>query len=92
MNNLFYICLFNNMRLFLFEGSRTCIGKNVAEMELFLFTTTLIQRCRLQHATPYEPLDMEGVQSGITLLPKPYKVRIRDRSCSVGVERQISIY
>ncbi|XP_052057805.1 cytochrome P450 2B5-like [Mytilus californianus] len=73
-------------------GSRTCIGKNVAEMELFLFTTTLIQRCRLQHATPYEPLDMEGVQSGITLLPKPYKVRIRDRSCSLGVERQISIY
>lgn len=60
-------------------GPRKCIGKPLAEMEMFLFITRFLQRFEFSSPDPFS-LDTEGVQPGITVLPKPYKVLFKERA------------
>ena len=59
-------------------GRRQCLGETLARAELFLFFTALVQ-----HYTflPEHPGVYPGEQAdfGITLLPKPFKVTLRNR-------------
>uniref|UniRef100_A0A0N4ZM43 Cytochrome P450 n=1 Tax=Parastrongyloides trichosuri TaxID=131310 RepID=A0A0N4ZM43_PARTI len=53
-------------------GKRICAGKSLAEAELFLILTHLLQRYRF---IPNGPIDME-IQFGNLLTPKPYTCKI----------------
>ncbi|XP_055995224.1 cytochrome P450 2U1-like [Ostrea edulis] len=55
-------------------GKRVCLGKQLAETEMFLFFATLLQRFRFENAQPEVPLDMDGISPGVTYSPSPYKV------------------
>ncbi|XP_048833576.1 cytochrome P450 2J2-like isoform X4 [Brienomyrus brachyistius] len=52
-------------------GLRACLGEQLAQMELFLFFTSLLQRFTFS-PPPGEVVDIEGVL-GFTYFPKPYK-------------------
>ena len=60
-------------------GKRQCLGETLAKTELYLFFTGLVQQYR------FLP-ENEGVYPteestfGITLLPKPFRVRLLDRT------------
>jgi len=64
----------NSFILFL-KGSRACMGKHLARMELFIFLGTLIQRFEMSAPEGKAPLPTERVQTGITCQPKPFSVR-----------------
>ena len=59
---------------FLFLGGRSCLGKHLARMELFLFLGNLLQRFKFKSPDGEAPPDPTIVQSGITGQPKPYSV------------------
>ncbi|XP_062590992.1 cytochrome P450 2B4-like [Saccostrea cucullata] len=59
-------------------GKRVCLGKQLAETELFLFFSILIQRFRFEEAKPGVLLDMEGISPGVTYMPCPYEVRLQE--------------
>ena len=60
-------------------GKRSCLGETLAKTELYLFFTGLVQHYK------FLP-ENEGVYPteestfGITLLPKPFRVRLLDRT------------
>ncbi|ROK28241.1 Cytochrome P450 2K1 [Anabarilius grahami] len=62
-------------------GRRVCLGESLANMELFLFFTSLLQSYRF--TTPPgvsgDDLDLKGVV-GITLNPSPHKLSQRDEN------------
>ncbi|XP_072405380.1 cytochrome P450 2F2-like [Chiloscyllium punctatum] len=56
------------------SGNRMCIGKTVAQMQLFLFLTTLLQNFTLR--SPVEPhtIDISPLSSGFSTLHRPYQL------------------
>ncbi|XP_067833411.1 cytochrome P450 2J1-like isoform X2 [Heptranchias perlo] len=59
-------------------GHRMCIGVNLAQMELFLFFTVLMQCFHIETPEGDCPLDLSGVY-GSTLAPSPYRICARLR-------------
>uniref|UniRef100_A0A0K0FGA3 Cytochrome P450 18a1 (inferred by orthology to a D. melanogaster protein) n=1 Tax=Strongyloides venezuelensis TaxID=75913 RepID=A0A0K0FGA3_STRVS len=58
------------------KGKRICAGKSLAESEIFLIFTSLVQRYKFTH--PNGPVDLSFDFSGI-LQPKPFTCRIENR-------------
>ncbi|KAG9282741.1 cytochrome P450 2J2-like [Astyanax mexicanus] len=58
-------------------GRRSCLGEQLARMELFLFFATLLQRFRLSPG-PGEKMSLEG-QLGFTYAPTPYMMCVTPR-------------
>lgn len=56
------------------HGARVCPGDSLARTELFLMLSNALQRFTFSVADPDEELDLDGVL-GVTLSPKPYKLR-----------------
>ncbi|XP_041067934.1 cytochrome P450 2J1-like isoform X1 [Carcharodon carcharias] len=59
-------------------GHRMCIGVRLAEMEIFLFFTALMQYFHIEAAGRDYPLDLHGVY-GATLAPKAYRICVHRR-------------
>ncbi|KAK3095593.1 hypothetical protein FSP39_016474 [Pinctada imbricata] len=59
-------------------GRRRCIGEKLARSNLFVFLTTILQRCKITKPQD-EDYDFEGK---LTLLyvPKPFKIKVVERS------------
>ncbi|KAL3874626.1 hypothetical protein ACJMK2_037612 [Sinanodonta woodiana] len=55
-------------------GPRSCIGKHLANMELFLFLGNLLQRFTFKIPPGCQTPSVERVHSGITCQPHPYQV------------------
>ncbi|KAL8570718.1 hypothetical protein ACOMHN_039153 [Nucella lapillus] len=55
-------------------GRRVCLGKSIAQMELFLYLATLIQHFRFLPPEEGQLPSLEGVY-GLTQSPQPYKIR-----------------
>ncbi|KAK3593221.1 hypothetical protein CHS0354_002754 [Potamilus streckersoni] len=56
-------------------GRRICIGQKVAQMELFIFLTSMIQKFQFLPEDPCHLPDLEG-NLGMTYSPRDFKVRI----------------
>ncbi|XP_078503729.1 cytochrome P450 2K1-like isoform X2 [Lissotriton helveticus] len=54
-------------------GRRICIGQSLARMELFLFFTSLLQRCTLELPPGVTHIDLSP-SVGFTTPPKPYEI------------------
>ncbi|XP_072046254.1 cytochrome P450 2U1-like [Amphiura filiformis] len=59
-------------------GRRICLGKQLAEMELFLFVTNLLQRFSFSFPPDQLNPDTEGIL-GLGHFPRPYKVCLKQR-------------
>lgn len=60
-------------------GPRACPGKQLGEMEMFIFTVSLLQEFEFKSVIPPDDLDIEGLQTGVTLVPASYKVKVNSR-------------
>ncbi|XP_061186486.1 cytochrome P450 1A1-like [Saccostrea echinata] len=58
-------------------GRRVCIGKLIAQAEVFYLVTTLLQNCKL-YKPEHEKYDFEGEQ-GASYSPKGYKICVEAR-------------
>uniref|UniRef100_A0A0K0EZ42 Cytochrome P450 18a1 (inferred by orthology to a D. melanogaster protein) n=1 Tax=Strongyloides venezuelensis TaxID=75913 RepID=A0A0K0EZ42_STRVS len=58
------------------KGKRVCAGKSLADAELFLFFTALLQRYKFTH--PNGPVDLSCDFAGV-LLPRPFTCKIEKR-------------
>ncbi|XP_062974530.1 cytochrome P450 1B1-like [Elgaria multicarinata webbii] len=58
-------------------GKRRCIGDQLAKLQLFLFTATLLHQCDLE-ANPAEALTMD-CEHGLVLKPRPFTVAVARR-------------
>ncbi|KAK3086611.1 hypothetical protein FSP39_021039 [Pinctada imbricata] len=58
-------------------GRRKCPGEQLAKMELFIFFTTLLQRCRFDVIPGKEPV--VDSKYGLTLKPKDFEVSVSRR-------------
>ncbi|XP_061172755.1 cytochrome P450 2B4-like [Saccostrea echinata] len=58
-------------------GPRACPGKQLGEMEMFIFAVSLMQQFEFSSVIPPEDLSTEGLQTGVTLVPSQYSVRIK---------------
>ncbi|XP_062607295.1 cytochrome P450 1A1-like [Saccostrea cucullata] len=58
-------------------GRRVCIGKMIAQAELFYLVTTLLQNCKI-YKPKNEKYDLEGEQ-GSSYSPKGYKICVEAR-------------
>lgn len=59
-------------------GRRICIGKKLAEIELFLIFSNLFKRYNVRFAFPGQALDKVGI-FGLTYSPKPFQVVLEKR-------------
>ncbi len=60
-------------------GKRRCLGETLAKAELFLFFASIVQQFHLQPEISGK-LPTEDCITGITVLPKPFKVICKPRS------------
>ncbi|XP_053344701.1 cytochrome P450 2J2-like [Clarias gariepinus] len=58
-------------------GRRSCLGEQLARMELFLFFTSLLQ-CFTISQCPEDKISLEG-QLGFTYAPRPYRMCVTPR-------------
>ncbi|XP_013390373.1 cytochrome P450 2G1-like [Lingula anatina] len=56
-------------------GPRTCLGKTLAELEAFIFFTTMLQQFSFQPAEGQDIPSPDRGQLGITYTPFPFKIR-----------------
>lgn len=59
-------------------GKHRCMGETLAKANLFLFTTTMLQRFNFSVVTGHPP-DMR-VTDGVTTAPVHYKIQVMARS------------
>ena len=64
-------------------GRRSCLGKPVAKMELFLFLTAMIKQLDFVLPEGESKPDLVGI-TGLNHAPKPFKVRAIDRISKKG--------
>jgi len=60
-------------------GKRQCLGETLAKTELFLFFTGLVARFNIEPEIEGE-LPSEDYNNGITILPKPFHLRLHSRT------------
>ncbi|GFO20396.1 cytochrome p450 2u1 [Plakobranchus ocellatus] len=63
-------------------GKRICMGEALANMELFLYSTSLVQRFKLQPCEPGQVPSLD-YREGLTCPPKPFKIRFVERESTV---------
>ena len=51
-----------------------CLGKQLAESEVLLFFTSLLQRFHLIEENQSEPLCLDGINVGAIQNPQPFKM------------------
>ena len=69
----------NSPAFFLFGiGKRKCLGEKFSRREMFLFTTLLVQQCRLLKPAGVSHINLEP-QSGIVLRPQPFDIVVEQR-------------
>ncbi|KAG3264454.1 cytochrome P450 2C9-like, transcript variant X2 [Ictidomys tridecemlineatus] len=56
------------------SGKRKCMGESLANMELFLFLTTILQHFHLKSLVNPKDLDVTPVANGIQYLPPSYQL------------------
>lgn len=79
-NTLYYIGCFYLLALFFSHtGPRACPGKQLGETEMFIFTVSLLQEFEFKSVIPPDDLDIEGLQTGVTLVPASYTVKVNSR-------------
>jgi len=59
-------------------GKRQCLGETLAKAELFLFFTGILQQFEIKPEIDGE-LPSEDYDNGVTVLPKPFKLRLQGR-------------
>ena len=64
---------------FCFKGPRICLGRQLAETELLMFFVSILQRFNLKPANDNDELDTNGIQTGASYQPKPFKIRFVQR-------------
>jgi len=62
----------NNLQIF-GEGPRNCIGMNLAEVELFLVATTIVQNFNLELPSHYR----RETEAGFTMRPKGNSLKMK---------------
>ncbi|MEE6491134.1 hypothetical protein FKM82_016107 [Ascaphus truei] len=55
-------------------GKRICIGEGLAQMELFIFFTTILQNFNLKPLMDPKDIDITPESSGLGNIPRPYKM------------------
>jgi cytochrome P450 len=56
-------------------GKRKCLGAQLARIEMFLFTTVLVQRCKFDQVSGHQPLTLDS-DFNQTSRAKPYTVAV----------------
>ena len=56
--------------IFLLSGGRSCLGKYLARMELFIFIGTLLQRFEFKPPPGVKRLSDRRIQSGVVVRPE----------------------
>ena len=59
-------------------GKRQCLGETLAKVELFLFFTGLVASFKIAPEIAGQ-LPSEDYNNGITILPKPFRLRLFSR-------------
>jgi len=59
-------------------GKRQCLGETLAKAELFLFFANLVHQFEF-HPEVKGELPSEDYSNGVTILPKPFKARLKSR-------------
>eukprot|EP00093_Oithona_nana_P013662 13662.XXX_526995_528524_1 [CDS] Oithona nana genome sequencing. len=60
-------------------GKRICMGESLAKNELFIFFVRILQRLEISVSKDAKP-DPKEYTSGITRIPKPFYVQIKERN------------
>ncbi|XP_067875208.1 cytochrome P450 2F2-like [Heterodontus francisci] len=55
-------------------GNRMCIGETVAQMQLFIFLTTLLQNFTFRSRLDPQAIDISPLSSGFSTLHRPYQL------------------
>lgn len=64
-------------------GKRICPGKSLAIMEIFIFTTTLMQNFMIKSPVPPEKISVAPVGVGLGHIPPTYEICFLPRTCSL---------
>ncbi|XP_035298965.1 cytochrome P450 2C26 isoform X3 [Cricetulus griseus] len=55
-------------------GKRVCAGEALAQMELFLFLTTILQKFKLKSLLPPKDVNITPVVNGFSSVPPPFQI------------------
>ena len=62
------------MTCLLLSGKRACIGEGLAQMELFLFLTTILQNFVLKPLGETKDIETKPIVTGLINMPRPFKL------------------
>uniref|UniRef100_F1M6Z6 Cytochrome P450 n=1 Tax=Rattus norvegicus TaxID=10116 RepID=F1M6Z6_RAT len=60
-------------------GKRICLGEGIAQNELFIFFTAILQNFSLASPVAPEDIDLSPINSGISKIPSPYQIHFLSR-------------